>query len=75
MSNMRKFSAMKDIGHLDEHYKRGVKKGHYSNPDIDQDRLDEDHINFAPTRYKKDAAGELVLDENTGRPVEMRMTE
>ena len=74
MANMMKKSAFKDIGHLDMHYKRGVEKGHYSNLDIDQDRLDEDRHNFAPTRYQKDENGNFILDEN-GRRIEEKMTD
>ena len=74
MANMLKLSSMKDIGHLDMHYKRGVPKGHYSNPDIDQERLDDDRFNFAPTRYLKDTEGNLILDSE-GRPIEQKMTD
>ncbi len=74
MANMRKASSMKDIGHLDMHYKRGVPKGHYSNPDINQERLDEDRQNFAPTRYQRDTKGNLILDSG-GRPIEQKMTD
>lgn len=74
MANMMKVSMMKDIGHLDMHYKRGVPKGHYGNPDIDQDRLDEDRINFAPTRFQKDENGDFILDTD-GNRIEQKMTE
>lgn len=53
MANMKKFSNMKDIGHLCAHYERSVPAGHYSNPDIDQSRISEDHINLAPNRGKQ----------------------
>lgn len=50
---MRKFSDMKDIGHLCAHYERSVKSGHYGNPDIDQNKLQLDHTNLAPDRGKQ----------------------
>lgn len=53
MANMRKFSDMKDIGHLCAHYERSVEKGHYGNPDIDQNKLSLDHTNLAPDRGKQ----------------------
>ena len=53
MANMRKFSDMRAIGHLCKHYERTVEKGHYSNEDIDEDRLDEDKVNLAPDRGKQ----------------------
>ncbi len=65
---------MKDIGHLDKHYKREVAIGHYGNPDIDQSRLDEDRRNFAPTRYERDTNGDYILDEN-GNRIEQKMTD
>ena len=74
MASMIKTSRMQDIGHLDKHYKRGVPKGHYSNTNIDQDRLDEDRQNFAPKRYQKDADGNLIKDSE-GRPLEQKMTD
>ena len=74
MANMIKVKDYKDIGHLGEHYKRGPDKGHYSNPDIDQERLDEDRTNFAPTRYKKDKDGNYILDDD-GHRIEQKMTD
>lgn len=71
---MLKVSTMKDIGHLDMHYKRGVQKGHYGNPDIDQERLDDDKMNFAPIRYQKDNNGNYILDSN-GNRIEQKMTD
>lgn len=53
MANMRKFSDMKDIGHLCAHYERSVESGHYSNPDIDQSRISDDRTNLAPDRGKQ----------------------
>lgn len=50
MANMRKFNDMRKIGHLCAHYERSVQPGHYSNPDIDQERLSEDRVNLAPKR-------------------------
>ncbi len=48
MANMRKFHDFRDIGHLCAHYERSVPAGHYSNEGIDQTRLHEDNINYAP---------------------------
>ncbi len=53
MANLRKFQYMEDIGHLCAHYERSVAKGHYSNEDIDQDKLDDDRTNLAPDRNMK----------------------
>lgn len=53
MANVKKFSNMKDIGHLCAHYERSVAKGHYGNPDIDEERLEEDNTNLAPNRGKQ----------------------
>lgn len=50
MANMKKFSDMRDIGHLCAHYERSVQPGHYGNKDIDQARLEEDRVNLAPVR-------------------------
>ncbi len=74
MANMLKVSNMKDIGHLDMHYKRGVPKGHYSNPDINQDMLKDDRTNFGPARYQKDAEGKMILDKE-GSPIERKITD
>ena len=50
MANMIKVNSMQDVGHLCKHYERSVESGHYSNENIDQNRLDEDRINLAPDR-------------------------
>lgn len=50
MANMKKYSDMRDIGHLCAHYARSVAPGHYGNADIDQERLSEDRVNLAPAR-------------------------
>lgn len=50
MANMKKYSDMRDIGHLCAHYERSVQPGHYGNKDIDQARLEEDRVNLAPVR-------------------------
>ena len=72
--HLQKFREFTDIGHMTEHYSREKEAGHYSNPDIDQDRLDEDRTNYAPTRYKKDKDGNVVKDENNN-PVPLKQTE
>ena len=51
MANMIKKSTMQDIGHLCAHYERSVAPGHYSNENIDQTRIHEDHINLGPDRH------------------------
>ena len=38
MANMKKFSDMKDIGHLCAHYERSVQNDNYGNPDIDKSK-------------------------------------
>lgn len=53
MANLRKFSDMKDIGHLCAHYERSVSPGHYGNLDIDETKLDDDKTNLAPERGKQ----------------------
>lgn len=53
MANMKKFSDMKDIGHLCAHYERSVKNENYGNPDIDKSKLHLDKINLAPDRKMK----------------------
>lgn len=53
MANVKKFSNMKDIGHLCAHYERSVAKGHYGNKQIDEGRLEEDKTNLAPDRGKQ----------------------
>lgn len=63
MANMKKFSDMKDIGHLCAHYERSVSKGHYGNPDIDQNRLNEDRTNLAPDRGKQTAYIKSKIEE------------
>lgn len=50
MANMRKFSDMKDIGHLCAHYERSVQNDNYGNPDIDKSKLPLDHINLGRAR-------------------------
>ena len=77
MANMQKYSSMKDIGHLCAHYERSVDEGHYSNPDIDQNRLDEDRQNLAPDRgkqtdYIKNTIAE-IMDGRTVRKDAVRM--
>lgn len=77
MANVRKFSDMRDIGHLCAHYERSVKSGHYSNPDIDKERLEEDHTNLAPDRGKQTsyikAKIEEIMDGRTLRKDAVRM--
>lgn len=77
MANMKKFSDMKDIGHLCSHYERSVAKGHYGNPDIDEDKLEEDHTNLAPDRGKQTdyikAKIEEIMDGRTLRKDAVRM--
>jgi len=63
MANMQKYSSMKDIGHLCAHYERSVEVGHYSNPDIDQNRLHEDRQNLAPDREKQTDYIKKQIDE------------
>ena len=68
---------MRDIGHLCAHYERSVKSGHYSNPDIDKERLEEDHTNLAPDRGKQTsyikAKIEEIMDGRTLRKDAVRM--
>lgn len=77
MANMKKFSDMKDIGHLCSHYERSVAKGHYGNPDIDEERLEEDKTNLAPDRGKQTdyikAQIENITDGRTLRKDAVRM--
>lgn len=77
MANMRKFSSMKDIGHLCAHYERSVAKGHYGNPDIDEDKLEADHTNLAPARQKQTdyikEKIEEIMDGRTLRKDAVRM--
>lgn len=74
---MKKFSDMKDIGHLCSHYERSVAKGHYGNPDIDEERLEEDKTNLAPDRGKQTdyikAKIEEIMDGRTLRKDAVRM--
>ena len=49
LANLQKYSAMEDIGHLCAHYERSVPNGHYSNNDIQEDRIMDDY-NLAPER-------------------------
>lgn len=77
MANMRKFSDMKDIGHLCAHYERSVKSGHYGNPDIDETKIADDHTNLAPDRgkqtdYIKEKIEE-IMDGRTLRKDAVRM--
>ena len=77
MANMRKFSDMKDIGHLCAHYERSVKVGHYGNPDIDETKIADDHTNLAPDRGKQTAyikaKIEEIMDGRTLRKDAVRM--
>lgn len=78
MANMKKYSDMRDIGHLCAHYERSVKAGHYGNPDIDQARLREDHVNLAPAREAGQTAYikqqiEAVMDGRTLRKDAVKM--
>lgn len=67
MANVRKFSAMKDIGHLCKHYERSVEKGHYGNPDIDETKTYLD-CNLAPDRGKQtDYIKQKIEDVMAGR--------
>lgn len=63
MANIKKFSRMQDIGHMCKHYERSVEKGHYGNPDIDQDKLYLDHVNLAPDRGKQTDYIKQKIDE------------
>lgn len=76
MANMRKFSNLKDIGHLCAHYERSVRIGHYGNPDIDMKKIPMDY-NLAPDRgkqtdYIKEKIAE-VMDGKTLRKDAVRM--
>lgn len=78
MANMKKYSDMRDIGHLCAHYERSVKVGHYGNSDIDQARLVDDWVNLAPERtggqtayIKRQIAA--VMDGRTLRKDAVRM--
>lgn len=63
MANVRKFSDMRDIGHLCAHYERSVVKGHYGNKDINEERLEEDKKNFAPDRGKQTSYIKAKIEE------------
>lgn len=52
MANIRKFSSMRDIGHMCKHYERSVEAGHYSNEEIDEGRIQYNY-NLAPDRGKQ----------------------
>jgi hypothetical protein len=77
MANMRKFSDMKDIGHLCAHYERSVQNDNYGNPDIDKSKLPLDHINLAPDRGKQTdyikAKIEKIMDGRTLRKDAVKM--
>lgn len=77
MANMRKFSDLKDIGHLCAHYERSVKNDNYGNPDIDKRKLQLDHMNLAPDRGKQTdyikAQIEKIMDGRTLRKDAVRM--
>lgn len=54
MANLKKFSDMKDIGHLCKHYERSVSSGNYSNSEIDFSKIHLDRkSNLAPDRGKQ----------------------
>lgn len=77
MANVKKFSDMRDIGHLCAHYERSVAKGHYGNKDINEERLEEDKKNLAPERgkqtdYIKEKIQE-IMEERTLRKDAVRM--
>ena len=77
MANVRKFSDMKDIGHLCAHYERSVESGNYGNPDIDKSKLELDHTNLAPDRgtqtdYIKSQI-EQIMDGRTLRKDSVKM--
>lgn len=78
MANMKKYSDMRDIGHLCAHYARSVAPGHYGNADIDQKRLSEDRVNLAPERTGGQTAYikqqiEAVMDGRTLRKDAVKM--
>ena len=77
MANVKKFSDMRDIGHLCAHYERSVVKGHYGNKDINEERLGEDKTNLAPNRGKQTsyikAKIEEIMDGRTLRKDAVRM--
>lgn len=63
MANVKKFSDMRDIGHLCAHYERSVAKGHYGNKDINEERLEEDKKNLAPDRGKQTSYIKAKIEE------------
>lgn len=63
MANMKKFSDMRDIGHLCAHYERSVANGHYGNKDINEERLEEDKKNLAPDRGKQTSYIKAKIEE------------
>ena len=67
MAHMRKFSDMKDIGHLCAHYERSVQNDNYGNPDIDKSKLPLDHTNLAPDRGKQTDYIKAQIEKNYGR--------
>lgn len=77
MANMKKFSDMKDIGHLCAHYERSVQNDNYGNPDIDKSKLPLDHTNLAPDRGKQTdyikAQIEKIMDGRTVRKDAVKM--
>lgn len=77
MANMKKFSDMKDIGHLCAHYERSVQNDNYGNPDIDKSKLPLDHTNLAPNRGKQTdyikAQIEKIMDGRTVRKDAVKM--
>lgn len=67
MANVRKFSSMKDIGHLCAHYARTVQPGHYSNRDI-KENLTHNDYNLAPDRGKQtDYIKQKITEIQDGR--------
>ena len=77
MANMKKFSDMKDIGHLCAHYERSVQNDNYGNQDIDKSKLPLDHTNLAPDRGKQTdyikAQIEKIMDGRTVRKDAVKM--
>lgn len=63
MANVKKFSDMRDIGHLCAHYERSVANGHYGNKDINEERLEEDKKNLAPDRGKQTSYIKAKIEE------------
>lgn len=65
MANMKKYSDMRDIGHLCAHYERSVPEGHYSNPNICEEKIKDDY-NLAPDRGKQTDYIKFKINEITG---------